>query len=282
VRTSDAREMIAVAKRREVKLAVMFQRRTSPLWKKAREIVASGALGRLIRTCMMESHYRTQAYYDSGGWRGTWKDEGGGVLMNQAPHSLDLFVWLGGMPSRVTGRCSTRGHDVEVPDTALALLEYPDGGVGTLYTSTTEFPEMSFFQFVGESGVLEVRDGRMRLGLSAPPAGEMSRTSDEPWDIPEAAWREFDLVEEGARHRYITENFVAAVLDGAPLVAPGEEAARSLELANAITVSSATGAEVTLPLEAKRFDEVLERHVRTAKGRKKRRTASNRVVIPKR
>ena len=280
VRTSDARKMIATAEKHKVQLAVMFQRRTESLWRKAREIIASGALGKLIRTCMMESHYRTQAYYDSGGWRGTWKDEGGGVMMNQAPHSLDLFVWLGGMPSKVVGRCDTRGHDVEVPDTALAVLDYPNGAVGTLYTSTTEFPEMSFFQFVGESGVLEVRDGHMRLGLSAPPAGEMSRTSEEPWDIPQVAWRDFDLVEEEMRHRHITENFIAAILDGAPLVAPGEEGALSLELANAVTVSSAISAEVAFPLKPRLFDDVLDRYIRTAKGKKKK--TSNKVVIPKR
>ena len=150
VRSSQADRMIRSARKKKVKLAVMFQRRTSAFWQKAREIIDTGALGNLIRTCMMESSYRTQAYYDAGGWRGTWKSEGGGVLMNQAPHALDLFVWLGGLPTAVIGQALSSGHNIEVEDVATALLSYPNGAVGTLYTSTCEFPQMDFFQFVGD------------------------------------------------------------------------------------------------------------------------------------
>ena len=281
VRTSQADAMVRTAKRKKVKLAVMFQRRTTTLWKKAREIIASGAIGKLIRTCLMESSYRTQSYYDAGGWRGTWAGEGGGVLMNQAPHALDLFVWLGGRPSAVIGKAVTRGHRIEVEDVATALLTYPNGAVGTLYTSTYEFPQMDLFQFVGDGGILEVRDGKMRLGVSAPPAGEMLRRSRDPWDIPTDVWTDVDVREEPGAHVNITRNFVDAILDGTPLVVTGKDALVSLELANAITVSSALGKEVTLPLERKLFDDLLDEYVRTSKGKKGPGNA-NRVVIPRR
>jgi len=281
VRTSQADRMIRTAKRKKVKLAVMFQRRTSALWRKAREIIDSGAIGELIRTCLMTSYYRTQEYYDAGGWRGTWIGEGGGVLINQAPHALDLFVWLGGRPKTVLGKALTGGHKVEVEDVATAVLTYPNGAVGTLYASTYEFPEVDIFQFVGDRGMLEVRDGKMRLGVSSPPAGEMLKKSDDPWDIPTAVWTDLDVTETPGGHRNITENFARAILDGDPLAVTGEDAVGSLELANAITVSSALGKEVKLPLRRKLFDDLLDKYIRTSRGKKGPKNA-NRVVIPRR
>ena len=281
VRTSDADEMVAAAQKHRVKLAVMFQQRTDPRWKKAKTVIASGALGELRRTCMMESYFRTQAYYDSGGWRGTWAGEGGGVLLNQAPHGIDCFLWLGGMPGAVLGRTATQAHKVEVEDLAMALLSYPNGAVGTFYVSTNEFPQVSLFQFAGDRAVLEIRGGVLRLGTSAPPAGEMLKYSKDPWDIPMDVWAEIDVPSEPHGHRSITSNFVRAILDGEPLIAPGEEALRSLELANAITVSSALVKEAKLPLERKLFDDLLQTRIRTSKAAKKQKTP-DRVVIPRR
>jgi predicted dehydrogenase len=281
VRASDADGMIAAAQEHKVKLAVMFQQRTDPLWKRAKAVIDSGALGHVHRTCMMESYFRTQAYYDSGDWRGTWAGEGGGVLLNQAPHGIDCFIWLGGMPGTVLGRTATKAHVIEVEDLAMALLSYPNGAVGTLYVSTYEFPQVSLFQFVGDRAVLEMRNGVLRLGNSAPPSGEMLRTSKDPWDIPMDVWTEIEVPSEPHGHRCITRNFVGAILDGEPLIAPGEEALRSLELANAITVSGTLEKEVKLPLERKLFDELLDAKIKTSKAKKKQK-ASDRVVIPRR
>jgi predicted dehydrogenase len=280
VRTSDADRMIGTAKKRGLKLGVMFQRRTDPLWKKARAIVDSGALGKIIRTCVIESYYRTQAYYDCGQWRGTWAGEGGGVLINQFPHSFDSFLWLGGMPCSVIGKTASRAHKVEVEDLGLALLEYPNGAVGTVYASTYEFPQPSLYQFAGDCATLEIRDGRMRLGSSVPRAGELLRDSKDPWDIPMDVWTDIEVRDEPHGHRLITQNFVDAILDGAPLIVPGEEGIMSLELANAITVSSALGKEVKLPLKRKLFDGILAERIRTSKVRKPPDT--DKVVIPRR
>ena len=179
------------------------------------------------------------------------------------------------------GKALTRGHTVEVEDVATAVLTYANGAVGTLYASTYEFPEVNLFQFVGDRGVLEVRDWKLRLGLSAPPAGEMLKNSDDPWDIPLDVWTDVETPTPAKAHRNITANFVDAILDDVPLVVTGRDALGSLELANAVTVSSALGREVKLPLDRKLFDDLLDEYVRTAKGKKGPKDA-DRVVIPRR
>ena len=280
VRASDADAMIAEAKKRKLKLGVMFQRRTDPLWKTARQIVDSGALGKLLRTTVIESYYRTQAYYDCGQWRGTYAGEGGGVLTNQFPHSMDSFIWLGGMPAKVLGKTASRGHQVEVEDLALAIFEYPDGAVGTLYASTYEFPQPNLYQFAGDCATLEIRDGKLRLGVSAPRAGEMLRGSKDPWDIPMDVWTDVEVKDAPHGHRFMTQNFVDAILDGVPLIAPGEEGLKSLELANAIVASSALAKELALPLERKLYDDLLAKWMQTSKVQKP--PDSDTVVIPRR
>jgi predicted dehydrogenase len=280
VQTGMADRMIEAARKNKVKLAVMFQRRTDPLWKKAKSIIVSGALGELQRTCMIEPHYRTQAYYDSGDWRATWVGEGGGVMMNQAPHSLDAFVWLGGMPSKVVGKTATRGHRIEVEDCASALLTYPNGATGYLTTSTCEYPGTAVFQFVGDKAVLELRDNVLRIGISAPGAGEYSRTTSESWGTPQAAWSEVKVPQESHGHRFITQNFIDALLDGAKIIAPPEEAILSLELANAITVSSELGREVDIPLRRKLFDDVLKKFIAASKA-KAPEGSDKKITLPK-
>jgi len=280
VQASMADKLIAAAKKNKVKLGVMFQRRTHPLWTRAREIIDSGALGTLVRTCMIEPHFRTQAYYDSGGWRATWSGEGGGVMMNQAPHSLDAFVWLGGMPSKVVGKVDIRAHKIEVEDTASALLTYPNGATGYITTNTFEFPPVSLFQFVGDRAVLEIRDGKLRLGVSSPGAVEFIHSTKEAWSFPVAAWTDVEVRDRPHGHRFITENFIAAVLDGEDIIATGEASRDSLELANAITVSSAQGKEVDLPLKRSLFDNLLKKYIRESTF-KKDTAKSKKLVKPK-
>ncbi len=279
VQASMADKLIAAAKKNKVVLEVMFQRHTDPMWKKAKEIIESGALGNLTRTCMVEPHFRTQAYYDSGGWRATWNGEGGGVMMNQAPHSLDCFVWLGGKPAKVIGKCDIRAHRIEVEDTASALMTYPNGATGYLTTNTFEFPGVALFQFVGDRATLEIRDGKLRLGISSPSSGEFIHTTKESWSFPVPAWTDITLPQTPHGHRYITENFIEAVLDGKPVLVTGEMAVESLELANAITVSSALGKEVSLPLKRSLFDNLLKKYIRESKFEK---TAADKkkVVVP--
>ncbi len=268
VQASMADKLIAAAKKNKVVLEVMFQRHTDPMWVKAKEIIASGALGKLMRTCMIEPHFRTQAYYDSGGWRATWGGEGGGVMMNQAPHSLDCFVWLGGLPAKVFGKTDTRAHHIEVEDIASAVMTYPNGATGYLMTNTFEYPATTLFQFVGDRGTIEIHDDKLRLGISSPSTGEFIYSTKEPWSKPVEAWTDVPVENRPHGHRFITENFIEAVLDGKPVIVEPESARESLELANAITVSSVLGREVTLPLKRSLFDGILKKYIKESKFRK--------------
>ena len=139
---ADADAMIACAKETGCTFGVVFQMRFNPLMIKAKELLDSGELGDIIRFSMTATMLRTQAYYKRGtGWRGTWAGEHGGLLLNQAPHPIDVFCWLGGMPVRLWGFTSTRLHDIETEDMASAVVEYPTGSQGLFHASTCEGPD---------------------------------------------------------------------------------------------------------------------------------------------
>ena len=269
VAVTEADRMAETAAETGVKYGVMFQRRTKPAIQKAKEILAAGEIGEIWRTLIVETEwYRTQAYYDSGGWRGTWDGEGGGVLMNQAPHSLDMFTWLTGLPAKVEGRVATLQRKIEVEDTASALLTYANGGTGYLMTSTWEYPGESRMRVVGSEGILEIEgQQKLRLAKTTPNAMDFGRTSKEVWGSPKAEWTEVKVEEKTWGHASITENFARAIREGAELIAPGAEGGTSLELANAIVFSSYTGKEVSLPLDRQVFDRLLRKLVRTSKGK---------------
>lgn len=257
VTVSEADRMVASAKEHGVTLGVMFQTRTDPIYARAKEIVDSGVIGQLYRTTQIATAwYRTQAYYDSGAWRGTWKDEGGGVVMNQAPHSLDLFIWLGGRPSRVEARAWTRGHKIEVEDTVSAMLEYPSGATGYMYTTTAEWPGESRIELVGDRGKLIVLNDRVQLY-------RMDRSLQEEidsgaqWGKPTGSWQ--DVTVEAAQwgHAQVVRRFARAVRAGEPLVATGEDGVAALELANALLLSGYRRRAVDLPLDRAAYDAFL-------------------------
>ncbi len=247
-RVSTADQMIATAKETGVTFAVMFQRRTEAAFAKAIEICRSGQLGKIYRTTMISPEYRSQSYYDSGGWRATWSGEGGGVMMNQSPHILDLFVLLGGRPKTVFGRVETRLHHIEVEDVAEAMLTYPDGGTGYFYCSTTE---------AGPGQMIEVF-GDLKLWRFKPGIAEFTKTSEKMWGGPEMEEVPVELDEDKPRgHGVIIRNFARNILHGEPLISPGEDGIWSLEIANAAWLSAEKGAPVTLPIDRAEYDAML-------------------------
>jgi predicted dehydrogenase len=257
VTVAEADRMLAAAAKAGVKLGVMFQTRTDPVFAKAREIVQSGEIGQVYRTTMVATAwYRTQAYYDSGAWRGTWKDEGGGVVMNQAPHSLDVFVWLAGAPSRVEARAWTRGHRIEVEDAVSAMLEYPNGATGYLYTSTAEWPGENRFEVVGDRGKLLLLDGQLRVYRMDKPLQE-EIDAGEHWGKPTGAWHEVPVDPAQTGHAEVVRRFARAVKLGEPMVATGEDGVRQLELANALLLSGYSRKPVDLPLDRGAYDAFL-------------------------
>jgi predicted dehydrogenase len=237
VRVSAADAMIETAKETGVVFGVMFQERARPVHQAAKKLVDSGRLGPLYRASLVDAHFRSQAYYNSASWRATWKGEGGGVLLNQAPHGMDIFTWLAGMPSRVTAQIETRQHDIEVEDLAAALLEYPNGGTGYLLETVNEAPTSVRIELCGENGKLVIDHAGLHFWEIPAGVRAFSDTTPEMWGRPEAIEVDVPLQEHETGHAAIVRNVARAILYGEDLIAPGPEALRSLELADAMLLS---------------------------------------------
>ena len=258
VTVSAADAMVQAAERTGTPFAVMYQSRSEPVWRAARELVASGRLGELYRTMMVFATFRSQAYYDSAGWRGTWTGEGGGVLINQAPHPLDCFTWLGGLPRTVRAYTATRNHAIEVEDVAAAMLEYPNGGVGYVYCSTTEYPTSSIMEFAGERGKLQIVGGKLRFWELVEGVKEFSDASVEVWAHPPVEEVQVELPQCESGHRAILRNMARHILHGEELIAPGVEGLNSVEMINAIILSGKMGEAVEVPVDRARYDALLQ------------------------
>ena len=259
------REMADAAQKSGKVFAIMFNQRTNKLFAKAREIVQSGELGELKRSVwIITNWYRKQAYYDSGSWRATWSGEGGGVLMNQAPHNLDLWQWICGMPTEITAHCGVgTTHDIEVEDDATIFARYANGATGTFITSTGDYPGTNRLEVTGTLGKLIIENKKMiwqKLPMSEreyclTPEGEKM-----PFEI-----EEFEDERYNGHHR-ILANFADAILHGAPLVARGEEGLDELTLCNAAYLSAWKGGTVTLPLDDDLYYEELKKKIDGSRG----------------
>ena len=255
VTVSGADAMIETARQTGMVFAVMFQQRARPLHQKAKQLVDEGKLGGLYRTLLVDAHFRSQAYYDSASWRATWAGEGGGVLLNQAPHGMDIFTWLGGMPSRVTAHVSTRQHRIEVEDEAAAMLEYPNGAIGYLLETVNELPSGKRLELCGELGKLVIDDQGLRFWQVRPGVRAFSDGSDQMWGKPDVTEVEVPVEERKTGHADIVRNVSRAILYGDELISPGEEALASIELANAMLLSGHRGKPVEIPLNRIEYDD---------------------------
>ena len=257
VAVSQVQKMNQAAKQSGKVFGIMFNQRTHPLFQKARELVQTGGLGlpkRLQWT--VTNWYRTQEYYDSGAWRATWAGEGGGVLLNQAPHNLDLWQWIFGMPRRLRADCPVgKYHRIEVEDEAAIYAEYDNGATAVFLTSTGEYPGTNRLEIAGDRGKLVLEDGRLKLWTLPLPEREFCFSAGTPLPSPEYTELLPDRPETA--HNGILSNFADAVLHGAPLLAPGEEGIHELTLSNAAYLSSWTGDWVSLPMDTARFDQLL-------------------------
>jgi len=271
VTVGPVRAMIAECAKRKVALGTMLQQRTRPVMVKIKQMVDRGQLGETYRISMVCSNwYRTQAYYDRGAWCGTWGGEGGGVLLNQAPHSLDLFQWIGGMPRRIVAMLATREHKIEVENTANAICEYTGGKIGYFYATTAEAPGMEQLIVCGDKGTLVAEDEKLRFGKLSPSLRKHLTTYPSTGGTPRCTWKEVPLPKKpGGRHIDVIRNFTAHLLRGTPLIAPGDEAINELEISNAIYLSGYENRPVTLPVDAAAADRLiarLERQRSTGKG----------------
>jgi predicted dehydrogenase len=272
VHKADCERLIAVAKSRHQVFAAMFQLRTDAKYRKIKSLLENNELGQLTRiNWIITDWFRTEAYYSSGGWRATWRGEGGGVLLNQCPHNIDLLIWLCGMPSKVRGFCQLgRFHNIEVEDNVSAYLEWPNGATGVFITSTGEAPGTNRLEIVGERGKLVLENNKITFTRNEASMLEFSKTSKIGFARPEV-WNvevPYDTA-AGPQHALIAQNFVDAILDGTPLIAPASDGLNSVELANAILYSSLEGKTIDLPLDAAAYEQKLRQLIAASKYEKK-------------
>jgi predicted dehydrogenase len=261
VHKADCERLIAAHRSKKQVFAAMFNQRTDPRYVKLRDLIRSGELGKVRRiNWIITTWFRTAAYYGSGGWRATWAGEGGGVLLNQCPHQLDLWQWLFGMPAQVRAHCQFgRYHEIEVEDDVTAYMEYADGTTGVFITSTGEAPGTDRLEVTTERGRVVLENGRLLYTRNEMEMSEFSRTTKDIWALP-ATWDvEIPVSGPGGQHAAIMENFTEAVLDNAPLIAPAAEGLRSVELGNAMLLSAFQNKTIALPLDGRVFERLLKK-----------------------
>ena len=271
VYTKQVLEMNAVADKHNVKFGLMMNQRTNCIYRKMREIVKSGEMGQIKRTSwIITDWYRPEAYYKSGGWRATWSGEGGGVLLNQCPHNLDLWQWICGLPSKVEAKLHYgKWHDIEVEDDVTAYCEYENGATGIFVTTTGDCPGTNRFEITLEKGKLVCEGGKLLMWKSEISEPEFSRTNEKPFGWMEFTESEVETDGENPQHCGVINAFAGAILRDEPMVADGREGIYGLTLSNAMHLSSWLGKEIVLKdLDHDLFYSELEKRIKSSRGKK--------------
>lgn len=271
VHKADAERLIAAHRGRERQVfAAMFNQRTDPTYRKLKQLITSGELGPIQRiSWIITDWFRTQSYYNSGGWRAKWATEGGGVLINQCPHQLDLYQWLFGMPTRVRAECRLgRYHAIEVEDDVTAFLEHANGARGTFITTTGEAPGTNRLEVAADRGKIVIENGTLHYTRNEVPTSEHCRTAKEGFSRPDIWQITIPCPGKNEQHLGILKNFAAACLDGEPLIAPAAEGIHSVELANAMLLSSARNATLDLPIDGAAYASWLQEMIAASKSAK--------------
>lgn len=252
------------AKHPKLVYAAMFQMRDVPLWKRLKHMIDTGELGEITRlNWIVTNWFRSQAYYDAGTWRATWKGEGGGVLLNQCPHNLDLICWLLGPPSRVMAHVALgKHHHIEVEDEVSAYMEWANGATGLFCTSTGESPGTDRLEIAGDRGKVVIEGGKLIFTQTNQSVAEFCRTTDEAFGQPGTDRITIEFNSGDAGHRAVTANFIKAIQEpdtpGSALICTGESATHELELGNAMLMSGLTKQPVKLPMDRGAYDKLLK------------------------
>ena len=244
VYTKQVLEMNDVAKNSDKVYGIMYNQRTNPVYKQLRTMIQRGDLGHIKRiTWIITNWYRPQAYHDSSTWRSTWKTEGGGALINQNPHQLDLWQWMFGMPDRIYSRVSFgKYYDIEVEDDVMAYFEYDNGTTGEYITSTGEAPGTNRLEVACDMGKVVIEDNKIVFYRNVISEREHNKINTVLFGPPENWVCNIDVDSSGGEsHAGILKNFANAVLNGKELLAPGEEGIKGLTISNAIHLSAWTG-----------------------------------------
>ena len=264
VYTKQVKEMNAAAARSDKLFGMMFNQRSNPIYRQMQQMVADGNLGEIKRVnWIITNWYRSQNYFDIGGWRATWKGEGGGVLFNQCPHQIDLLQWIVGMlPTKIHAHCHFgKWHDIEVEDDVTAYMEFPNGATGVFVTSTADAPGTNRFEITGTRGRLVCENGRLMFDQLAVDEREFCRTARAFVD-PEYTTFEVSTDGRNDQHVGILNNFTNAILGIEPLLVKGEEGIGSVQMMNAMLLSAWLDRAVELPIDDDLYLDELNRRIK--------------------
>ncbi|MBO5037498.1 MAG: Gfo/Idh/MocA family oxidoreductase [Clostridia bacterium] len=281
VYTKAVREMNEVAEKSGKVFGLMFNQRTNPAYQKLKEMMDTGVLGEMTRaTWIITDWYRTQAYYNSGGWRATWAGEGGGVLLNQCPHQIDLMQWICGVPKRVFAQADFgMYHDIEVEDNVTAVYEYENGAKGLFVTTTGEYPGTNRFEVSGDLGKVVIEHGKFTYYKNNGSVKANTMGGDNGFGGLSCEKEEIVFDNGGEQHVGILNNFVDCILNGTPLLAPGVEGIRGLTVSNAMHLSAWTGGWVDVPFDEDKFYDILKEKIETSRYVKPETTSKAAVDI---
>ena len=261
VTVKQADEMIRVARKRNVKLAVVFQHRFDSQIKAAKKII--GSIGDIYRSSLEYCCYRSQQYYGMAKWRGTWKYEGGGVLINQAIHSLDSFLWIVNLkPKKVFAAIDTLIHNIEVEDTVVAIIEFKNKTKGYIYITSNYMPSYERLVFQGNNGVVEIyRNSIEHIKYSPPLKEAMFKKTEIKWGIEPKLERESVKLETSSikGHEAVFKDFANAIVEDREPLVNGEEGRKSIEVINGIIMSGFLGKEVNFPINAEEYEKVFKK-----------------------
>ncbi len=269
VYTKQVREMNEVAAESDKTFAIMYNQRTNPMYRKAREIVKSGEYGELKRVnWIITDWFRTQSYYNSGGWRATWSGEGGGVLLNQCPHNLDLWQWICGMPNKIKAVCRVgQWHDIEVEDDVTIYAEYPNGASGVFITTTGDCPGTNRLEITLDRAKLICEDNKLRMYVLENNTKDIIYKSEDGFAKTDGEWVDVELEGENNQHSGVMNAFAANILRGEELIAKGEEGINGLTISNAAFLSSWLDKTIDLPIDEDLFYQELEKRIKSSKAK---------------
>jgi len=268
VHKAEAEKLIAARQNDNQIFCGMFNLRAEPHYMKIHSMLENGELGKITRINWITTKwFRSEAYYSAVRWRATWKGEGGGVLVNQCTHQLDLWAWFFGMPKNVRANCYFgKYHDIEVEDEVTAFMEYDDGVTGVFITTTGEAPGTNRLEITGDRGKLIFENSELKFYRNEVETSKFSKTTNNAFEEPDC----WDIVvpceENNDQHKIILQNFTDSILDEKPLIAPGEEGIKAVELANAFLYSSLTNQTVEFPLDSKEFEKYFNKLVGNSDG----------------
>jgi predicted dehydrogenase len=267
----DGERLLEVPRQDGQQFGVMMNLRTHPQMRRIKRLLQNGELGELQRVqWTITNWFRSEAYYASSEWRATWKGEGGGVLINQALHNLDLLQWFCGMPKSLQAFCRFGDdHDIEVEDRVTSFLEFPNGATGVFSTSTGEAPGVNRLEIAGTKGLILLEADILTVRRNEVDTREYSRTTDNAFGTPETTQEVFPAGEEFPSHAGILGNFADAVQGNAELLTDAREGLKSVELANAMVYSAWTNSPVNLPLDSAAYESALKQKIAATPPRKR-------------